>query len=153
MKPIRATTHIAAPVERVFAAFADFRNVPGRVSGIKRLQVLGDGPIGVGTRFRETRLMFGREATEEMTITEFDPPRSYSVEAESCGCRYLATYDFRSDGDGTIVDLSFGGQPLTFVAKVMGLLLGWMMAGTMKQCVEKDMLDLKSYLESAGLSD
>ena len=30
--------------------------------------MLSDGPIGVGTRLRETRIMFGRPATEVMTI-------------------------------------------------------------------------------------
>ena len=79
---------IDAPLDRVFEVFTDLPGTPGRISAITKLEVLTDGPIGVGTRWRETRVMFGREATETMEITAIDPPRSYSAAANSCGCHY-----------------------------------------------------------------
>lgn len=69
MTPIRMSTTIQAPPERAFAAFADFPHAARSVSGIERIEMLTDGPVGAGTRFRETRIMFGREATEEMKVT------------------------------------------------------------------------------------
>src|SRR2546425_7526373 len=129
MSGLQLCVRIAAPVERVFEVFADLRNVPGRIKGIKRLEVLTDGPIGVGTKFRETREMFGKDATEEMEITEFDPPRTYSVGALSCGCQYTARYDFRADGEGTLVGLNLRGEAVSFVAKLLMPLMDWLMSG------------------------
>jgi len=55
--------HIAAPPMRVFAAASDFRNAPQRIHGIKKVEMLSTGPVGVGTRFKETRVLFKKEAT------------------------------------------------------------------------------------------
>ena len=79
---------IAAPALQVFDLFADFRHVPGRIKAIKRMEVLTDGPIGVGTRLRETREMFGREVAETLEITAFERPHGYTLCCESCGSRY-----------------------------------------------------------------
>ena len=147
MSRLQLATRVAAPVDRVFEVFADLRNVPGRIKGIKRLELLTDGPIGVGTKFRETREMFGKGATEEMEFTEFDPPRTYSVGALSCGCRYTSRYDFRSDGAETIVELDFRGEAVSFFAKLLMPVMGWLMSGSMKQCMQQDMDDLKAFIE------
>src|SRR5258706_4012484 len=147
MSRLQLCVRIAAPVERVFEVFTDLRNAPGRIIGIKRLEVLTDGPIGVGTKFRETREMFGKDATEEMAITECDRPRMYSVGALSCGCRYTVRYDFRSDGAETIVELDFRGEAVSIFAKLLMPVMGWLMSGSMKQCMQQDLDDLKAFIE------
>ena len=88
MAGFELTEHVAAPPAEVFAVFADFEGAPQRTSGIDKLEVLTEGPIGPGTRFRETRTMFGRQTTEELEIVAFDEGRSYSVRCESCGCEF-----------------------------------------------------------------
>ena len=64
---------VNAPLGRTFEAFSDLRSAEKNISGIKRLEILTDGPIGKGTRFKETRVMFGREATETMEVTQWEP--------------------------------------------------------------------------------
>ena len=143
---------IAAPRERVFDLFTDLRNAPARVAGIKELEVLTEGPVGVGTRFRETRTMFKRDATEEMEITAFQRPESYQVGANSCGCRYRTIYKFLpdgSDGQATRVEMEFTAQPETFFAKLM-MPLGKLLSGTMIKCMDADMGDLKAVAEEAN---
>src|SRR5262245_3572719 len=132
MTTCSCTRHVNAPPDRVFAVAADLRRTSAVISGIKRLEVLGDGPIGRGTRFRETRLMFGREATEEMEIVEFDPPRGYAIGCESCGCRYRSEFRFRPADGGTDMEMTFNAVPLTFAARVMGFFMKRMM---MKACM------------------
>ena len=83
MSTLTTSKFVQAPPEATFDAFTDLRSAPDRIEAITALEVLGDGPVGVGTRFRETRVVFKREATEEMEITAFDRPNSYAVEAES----------------------------------------------------------------------
>ncbi len=64
---------VAAPPEKVFAMMSDFANAPQRISGISKVEMLTDGAVGVGTKFKETRVMLGKEATETMEVTTFDP--------------------------------------------------------------------------------
>ena len=107
MASITVSTHVAAPVERVFEVFTELDKAAERIPDIVGLEILSEGPFGLGTRWRETRVMFKKEATEEMWVTAFDPPKSYSVEAESHGMRYSTLFSFAPDGDGTAVSWDF----------------------------------------------
>ena len=147
MASLTCRRRIAAPISQVFAVFTDFAGAPDRISGIQSLEVLTDGPVGTGTRFRETRVMFGKEATEEMEITAFEPDRSYRVEAESQGCRFETTFDFESVEGGTDVTMVFTGYAQSLLAKLMTPLT-WIMAGATRKLIEADLDDLKSYCES-----
>lgn len=139
--------HVTAPPEVVFDVAADLHSAAENIQGIESLEVLTDGPVGVGTRFRETRVMMGKSSTEEMEITAFDPPHSYVVETESCGCHFRCEYRFVGDISGTNVRLTMETAPLTFFAKLMAPLSALMM-GPMKKCIAADLADLKSVAES-----
>lgn len=146
MAKFSMSEHVTAPPEVVFAVASDFRHAAEQIQGIESLEVLTAGPIGVGTRFRETRTMFGKSSTEEMQITEFDAPHSYVVETESCGCHFRCEYRFVGDIAGTNVRLNFETTALTLFAKLMSPLSALMM-GPMKKCVNADLLDVKRVAE------
>lgn len=147
MATFSMSEHVTAPREVVFDVAADFHNAADNIQGIESLEVLTDGPIGVGTRFRETRVMMGKSATEEMEISVFDPPHSYTVETESCGCHFRCEYRFVGDISGTNVRLTMESSALTLLAKLMSPLSALMM-GPMKKCIAADLADLKSVAES-----
>ena len=65
---------VAAP-HAVFSVATDLENVGRWMPNFVRVERLTDGRFGVGTRWRETRKMFGAEATEEFEVTRCDPPR------------------------------------------------------------------------------
>lgn len=138
---------IEAPRESVFAEFSDFRTVADRLSGVKRCEVLTDGPIRAGTRYRETREMMGKEATEEMEITVFDPPSMYRVEGFSCGARWICDLKFSESAGGTLVEMEFSSRAETLMGKLMSP-LGFLMKGAMRKCIEGDLNDLKAHIES-----
>lgn len=141
-------THFTkAPRAAVFAAATDFANAASTISAITKMEMLTDGPVGVGTRFRETRTMFGRPATEEMTVSAYDPPRSYTLSAESHGARYETVLSFRETGTGTELEMRFGAEPLTFMAKLMGLLMKPMMKKMVAVC-GKDLEDIAAAAEA-----
>jgi len=145
---IEASENIKADRAKVFAAMTDFANAAERISGISRMEMLTDGPVGVGTRFRETRIMMKREATETMEVTDFRPLESYTLEAHSCGCHYTSIISVADAGKGqTKVTMSFSGVPKTFAAKLM-IPMGWLFRGMLKKCVLKDLADIKAYLEA-----
>lgn len=130
-----------------FSLFTDLRTADQRVSGIKKLEVLTDGPIRKGTRFRETRVMFNREATEEMEIADFQPGRSYTVVCDSCGARWTSRFEFHPDSAGTRVSLDLRCEAISFFAKLMSPLAG-LFAKSVKKCIEQDMEDLRKAIES-----
>lgn len=139
--------HIAAPVERVFACMTNFAHAPEHIPGIKRVEMLTDGPVGVGTKFKETRVMFGKEATETMEVSRFDAPRSYTLGAVSCGMAYESIFHFEPDGAGTRLKMQFQGKPLTLVAKLLSPITKLLMGGMMRKCLLADMEGMKRAAE------
>ena len=149
MATVCLSKHVNAAPDVVFAIASDFANAPGRIKGITKLELLTPGPVGVGTRFRETRVMFGKEATEEMTIVAFDPPRSYEFSAQSCGSAYRTTFRFTPEAGGTRIDFEFHARAVSFVAKLFTPLF-WLMKGMLRKCVDKDIEDLKKAAEATA---
>ena len=146
---VSATETINAPIEKVFAAFTDFANMEQKISGIKKMEFLsGDAEAKVGMKWRETRIMFGKEATEEMWITEINDNRNYVVEAESHGTKYRSEYTFVSKGDQTEVTLVFEGTPTNWLASV-GSLMMIFFSGNVKKAFAQDLTDIKKHIESA----
>jgi uncharacterized membrane protein len=152
MASFKLIRRVEAPIDVVFDIFSDIPRADKMIDAIVKIEMLTDGPVGVGTRWRETRLMFKREATEEMEVTAFDPGRSYTVGCESCGCEYESTWRFDAEGDATHVEFEMGYRPLTFFAKVMSP-LGRLMMPMMKKCFENDFQALKELAESGDTPD
>ena len=119
MASISSSVQINAPAERVYEMMTDLESAPQRISGIQTMEVLTDGPFGVGTRFRETRIMFGKEAVETMEVSAVEPGRSYTTEAESHGSHYTCVVAVEPAGEGCTLSMSMDAKPLSLVSKVM----------------------------------
>ena len=143
MAEITVSTQVSAPLERVFEVYTEIDKAAERIPVIIALEVLSEGPFGEGTRWRETRVMFKKEATEEMWVTGFDPPKSYTVEAESHGMRYSTLFSFTPEGDGTKVTWAFSGTALTLGTKIMSPIFNLLLKGTMKKCMLRDLEALR----------
>lgn len=146
---MEVSTQIDAPPARVYEVITDLPSAPDRIKAIKTLEVLTEGEFGVGTRFRETRVMFGKEATEEMEIIDLVPGERYTTEAESCGCRYESVMSVVPDGAGSRLTMTFDATPLTFVGKVMSAVMWPLLKGTMRKAIRADLADLKEAAEAA----
>ena len=83
---------IDAPKNAVWHAISDIENAATNIDGIQKIEVLERPAAGlVGLKWKETRKMFGKEATETMWITEAVENDYYQAHAESCGCHYIST--------------------------------------------------------------
>ena len=154
MGTITVSHHINAPAEQVWDAITDFENAADRISGITRMEMLSDCTAGVGTKWRETRIMMKKQATEVMEITEWDAPNSYVVEAESCGCHYRTVMSVKPTDDGTggcILQMDMHSTPVKFAAKVMMPIMGLMMTGACKKMIKKDFIDIEQSLAGSGV--
>ena len=147
MTALIVSTRVAAPIERVFEVYTEIDKAAQRIPDITSLEVLSEGPFAEGTRWRETRVMFKKEATEEMWVTGFNPPQSYTVEAESHGMHYETLFSFAPDGDGTRVTWNFSGTPMTLGTKLMSPIFNLLLGGTMKKCMLRDLEALRDVCE------
>jgi len=153
MKPIVLETTFAAPADRVFDALTDFEHAADRMENIVRCDVLTEGPVGVGTRVRETRRMMGKEAAQEMEVTAFEPGRSYTMGATSCGMDWSFTFTCEPKGeDQTLVRVEVRAKPVSVAAKLMSPLSG-MFAGACRKATEKDLEDLRRHVEGGGTGE
>ena len=148
MPGVKIEKKIGAPPERVFALSTDLPRLADTVSGIDAVEVLTDGPVGVGTRWRETRTLYGRQATEEMWVTHFEAPRSFVVEAESHGAHYRTDFSFEPDGAGTRVTLVFSARPVSLLGRIFSVVGRAMFAGVRK-ALERDLEDLGRAAEAS----
>jgi carbon monoxide dehydrogenase subunit G len=103
---------VNAPPEKVWAVIVDIENAATTLSGVDEVEVLGSGPYAVGTRWRETRTMFGTKATEEMWVTAVDAPHRTVVEAESAGAHYTTVFTIEPVGAGSRLNMEFSGGPV-----------------------------------------
>lgn len=64
--------------DEVFAFLAHLENVPRWNYAIAETRKITDGPVGVGSRYRQTRTIPAR-SEEAFAITEFEPVRILSI--------------------------------------------------------------------------
>ncbi|MFJ5832175.1 SRPBCC family protein [Streptomyces sp. NPDC093089] len=141
---------VAASPGRVWEAITDLRDMPRVLSGVERVEVLTEGVFGVGTRWRETRRMMGKEATEVMTVTECEAPDRYVTVADSHGMHYVSELTLTSDGSGgTTLRMAFSARPAA--GRRPGLvarLLARFGAKAVAKALAKDLSDIANAVES-----
>ncbi|HEX9793563.1 MAG TPA: SRPBCC family protein [Planctomycetota bacterium] len=148
MKPLVCSQHVAAPSAKVWSVFTDIPHAAENIPGITKIEMFSQGPFAVGTKWRETRKMFGKEAVETMWVTAVEPQRSYVVEAESHGAHYRSEFTFTEKDGGTDVAWSFGAEPTGMASKVMMAVMGSVLKGTMRRMLQADLLALKAVAEA-----
>lgn len=145
---VHAEIDISAPIGKVFSVFTDLTKIEEHINGIQSITVLeGSAQMEVGTKWKESRIMFGKEATEVMWVTALTPTKNYIVEAESNGMKYRSEYVFTEKSNGTRVQMTFTGEPQTFASKLFNIIF-FFMAGVTKKALYQDMVDLQKVCEA-----
>lgn len=151
MTEMTVSSDVAAPVQRVWAIITDLEGTADTITAITAVERLDDGDgFGVGTRWRETRTMFGREATEEMEVTAIELKSSYTVEADARGAHYRSTVSVEPRGDGTRLSMTFGAEPTGTMSKVMAATIGKLFEGSMRKALQQDLTEIAAAAEQAG---
>jgi uncharacterized protein YndB with AHSA1/START domain len=139
---------IAAPKEKVFAALTDFSTVGQWMKGFVRIdRIKGEG-FNTGDVWRETRKMFGREATEEFEVTGLVPNKEIRLYIDGTkGSSKKVVYNFQY-----LLEDKDGGTLLTLNGEVMGMkgFAGFMFKlfkGVFKKALLKDIRDMKAWIE------
>ncbi len=98
-------------------------------------------------KWRETRVMYGKEATGVMWITDAIENDSYSTRAESHGAIYKTHFKISTSKSGSRLTMTFEGQAMTVMAKLMNLVFGRLMLKSINNALMEDLVDIKTATE------
>jgi carbon monoxide dehydrogenase subunit G len=142
---------IAAPPDRVFEVLTDLDGASRWMPNFVRIEKLTPGPLRVGSQWRETRKMFGKESTEQFEVTGLERDRSFELfidgtKGTSKRGQFRFRYDLSPQNGGTVLTLSgeIGGIGIVLE------LLGRLFAGMCKKAFAKDLAAMKRHIETAA---
>ncbi|KAA9031575.1 SRPBCC family protein [Niallia endozanthoxylica] len=140
---------IKASQQPVYSSLFDLDAARNWMQGFVRIERLDDAPVQVGSKWLETRKMFGKEATEHFEVVELNGTdkivlRCDGTKGTTGKGEFVFTYTLVSSGEETEVTLNGEINGLTGLTKLFGKL----MVGTFSKACAKDLDALKSYLEN-----
>ena len=142
--------YINGPKEAVWRVITDIEKSADTISAIEEIEILEPATSGVvGLKWRETRVMFGRSATEVMWITDAVQNDYYQTRAENHGAIYISRLQVTDKGDGTELTMSFEGQAQTLLAKIMSVIPGIFFKSATENTIKQDLEDIKAAVEKS----
>jgi hypothetical protein len=143
---IAVSARVDAPLTRVFDRFTDLDRATDHVSGIVAIERITEGAFGLGTRWRETRRLLGRQDWADMEVTAFDRYRGYTITHRKAGIRIETAFTFEAVGTGTLVAIEFTLEAVHMPTALLTP-VNWVIAGKVRHVLLADLTDLKAALE------
>ena len=145
MNGFQFSEYIATSPRRVFEVLSNPTEATNFLDNIKESKQLTGGPIGVGTTFRETRIMNKSEASADLVVSVYEPDTRVAISTEAEGIKVLYRYDLSPEGSGTrltwVCELEAGGLRKMMLP---------MVAAIMKKEDGAHLQSLKKYLEGSA---
>ncbi|MGC6457722.1 MAG: SRPBCC family protein [Akkermansiaceae bacterium] len=146
---IESQVEIQGSASAVWNIISDIENASEAISGIDEVEILERPDEGlVGLKWRETRTLYGKTATEVMWITEAVENESYTARAESHGCLYLSTLSLAQKDDGVSLTMRHETKTQAFMAKLLAPVMGLMFKKTFRKLIHQDLTDIKAAVEA-----
>lgn len=140
---------IKAQKEKVWKVITDIENSVNTISGIEKIEILNKPKDTlVGLKWKETRTIFGKSATETMWITEATENNYYKTRAESNGAIYQTILKLSEKENNTLLTMEFNSEAITIKGKIMTFIFGRMLNKSMKRLIKKDLIDIKNTVEN-----
>jgi carbon monoxide dehydrogenase subunit G len=151
MSRIQMSRKVSAPAPQVWEVMVALDEAPETITGIESVDRVSGPAFDVGTRWRETRTVFGKEATEEMEVTSIEPGRSYTVEADGKGAHYVSVMAVTpEDSESSEISMSLDAEPTGLVSRAMAATIGRLFAGATKKMIAADLEDIAAAAEARG---
>jgi len=119
MSNANVTRSINAPAAAVFHCVADIENFAQAIERITAVEFLSEQKIGVGTRFRETRVTDGREVTNELEVTEYVEGERVRIVTDTHGTLWDTVFTVDESGTVTELTLVMDARPYQLVSRLM----------------------------------
>lgn len=128
MKPaFTGKTTIDCPISEVFDFISDLRNGPKMNEDILSVEKLTEGPIGVGSKFKETKVIRGRNTEAMIEVVLFEANKAFSAQSEVNGLKVTYHYQLSEGNNGTIVkfqcELKTSGLIMTLTKPLIAKIL------------------------------
>jgi uncharacterized membrane protein len=133
---------IGRPVEDVFAYLADFENVPEWNYAIERTTKVSEGPVAVGTTYRQIRNI-PRRSEESFSVTAFEPDRRLAIRGTLGPFDSELQYRLEPIGQRTQVINEVELTPRGILGMV-----GRLASSRVKEAVASNLRELKRLLET-----
>ncbi|MBY0095747.1 SRPBCC family protein [Mesobacillus maritimus] len=136
------------PIQKVYEGLLDLDEAKNWMQGFVGIQRLDEGPLKVGSEWKETRKMFGTKATEHFEVVELNAPQKIVLRCDGTKGttgkgEYVYTYKLNSAEGVTEITLNGEISGLTGLTKFFGK----MMSGTFKKACEKDLDALIQHMQ------
>jgi carbon monoxide dehydrogenase subunit G len=131
---------VERPIEEVFDFATDLENASLLLPGVTKTEMLTPNGVQPGARFRETRLMNGKERSAVIEIVDHQRPRLHVAKAEMLGMKATYTFRFFPEQAGTKVEME---------GEVTGNLLWKLFLGMIVRMMEKGDGDYLGRLKEA----
>ena len=135
------TMHINRPLEQVFNFLADTKNLRSWQSNLVENEQLTEGPLRVGSRFREVRRTGPRNSEIQAEMTAFEPNKRFATKTLTKP-QVTVSYTFDNENGGTRITYKFIMITSGFMRLIEPLI-----AGPMKKDSDSDFEKLKHMLE------
>jgi hypothetical protein len=133
---------VERPIEDVYTYLADFENVPSWNYAIALTEKTSDGPVGVGTTYRQVRTLPSRsEETFELTV--YEPHRSLGLSGTLGPFSAELEYHLEPLERGTRLTNEVELRPRGILGTV-----GQLAGSRVKEAVADNLAELKRILES-----
>lgn len=137
------TRTINAPIDVVFKTVSDIRELAKPLPHVVKYEFLTDVECGLGTRFRETRNMNGKEAVTELEVTEYVDNEHVRMVADSHGAIWDTVFAVAEESEQTRLTLTMDARPYQMMPRLMIPLFN----RKIQKSVEHDMDLVKEYCE------
>ena len=113
---------IDRPRARVWEFITEPANAARWMPNLRSLEVITEGPLGVGSKYRETRRFKGRDNTAEIEVTAWEPPAIYAAGTPLAGTFFEYRYELSSPTESsTHLELIASAKPSSALGKLAAI--------------------------------
>lgn len=145
MTIVSVETAISASPDAVFAAVSEIENFPATNPATQSVELLTEQRRGAGTRFREVRVMNGKEMAFDLEVAAYDPEnRTIRFVNETHGTLWDTTVTVVPEADGARARFVMDCVGSTPFRRLMNSL----MSGFFRKGMQQQVDSLKRFCES-----
>jgi uncharacterized protein YndB with AHSA1/START domain len=154
-RELTVSTVADAPVDVVWSVLTDLDAAPSTLRGVSRVERLSGDGYAVGTRWRETRKVLGREESQTMEVTGVEPPHRTVVEAHSGGVHYRTVFTLEPHERGTRIELCFGAThpDPTLLHRLTAAAFGRVGIVLTRKLLQQDLVDIAEAARERAASE
>jgi uncharacterized protein YndB with AHSA1/START domain len=113
------SVEVGRPPEDVFPWLLEEDRVPRWMGQVEEYRQLSDGPLGAGTRLRQTIELSGSRVSFELEVLRYDAPRAAEARFETNGVEVVNLYALEPSGAATRLTMSMDAKANKFSARML----------------------------------